>query len=102
MTQGEKVELHELSLTIGELRADVKSNRVAMDRIEKRINDLTEKLSDLPPSPHCVAKHEKLENELRDLRVDNAKHATIISAFVAGIILFGKQLLMMLGGPLPK
>lgn len=94
------MELHELSVTIGELRADVKSNRVAMERIEDRLNELTAKLSDLPPSPHCVAKHEKLEGEIRDIRIDNAKHATIISALVAGVVLFGKQILIAFGGKL--
>lgn len=84
-------ELNELSVTIGELRADVKSNRVAMERIEERLAEI---------SDHVVSKHAKITDELTKLKIDNAKHATIISAIVAGVVLFGKQLLLTFAGKL--
>ena len=87
-------ELHEISVAIGELRAEVKANRDAMTRVEGRLGEIATKLT---------AKHEELDRELGKIKIDNAKHATIISAFVAGIVLFGKQLLVMFGAmPMPK
>ena len=93
MTRGEKMELHDISVAIGELRAEAKANRETMTRVENRLNEIADKLS---------AKHTKLDEELSKLKLTNAKHATIISAFVAGVVLFGKQLLLLFGGPIPK
>jgi predicted nucleic acid-binding Zn-ribbon protein len=87
-------ELHEISVAIGELRAEVKANRDAMVRVENRLGEIATKLTD---------KHEELDRELGKVKLTNAKHATIISAVVAGVVLFGKQILIMIGAmPLPK
>lgn len=87
-------ELHEISLAIGELRAEVKANREAMVRVETRLGEIATKLTN---------KHEELDRELGKVKLTNAKHATIISAAVAAVVLFGKQLLIMLGAmPVPK
>lgn len=84
-------ELNDISVAIGELRAEVKANREAMVRVEGRLSDISKQLT---------AKHETIDAELSKLRVDNAKHATIISAIVAGLVLFGKQLVLSFGGKL--
>lgn len=96
------MELHEISVAIGELRAEVKSNREAANRIENRLDQISKRLDDLPSPPACVKKHSILDRELRDIRIDNAKHATIISVIIAGAALFGKQLLMMFGVMPPR
>lgn len=96
------VELHEISVAIGELRAEVKSNREATNRIEDRLDQISKRLTDLPSPPSCVQKHSDLDRELRDIRIENAKHATIISGIVAGLALFGKQLLMLFGMAPPR
>lgn len=96
------MELHEISVAIGELRAEVKGNREAMNRIKDRLAHISTRLNDLPSPPACVKKHSDLDRELRDIRIENAKHATIISGVVAGLALFGKQLLMLFGMTTPR
>lgn len=91
------VELHEISVAIGELRADAKSTRETLNRVEDRLDQIGKHLHTMPSPPACISKHGEIDREIRDLRIDNAKHATIISGIVAGVILFGKQLLTFLG-----
>lgn len=70
--------------------------------MEDRLDQISHQLTALPSPQPCVKKHSDIERELRDIRIENAKHATIISGFVAGIVLFGKQLLMAVGVVLPR
>ena len=86
-------ELHEISLAIGELRAEVKANRDAMSRVEDQLVALTKQLID---------KHTAIDQELGKLKMDTVKHATVISVFVGAVVLFGKQIMFLLGGPIPK
>lgn len=95
-------ELHEISVAIGELRADAKSTRDALSRVEDRLDQISHQLTALPSPQPCVKKHGEIDKELRDIRIENAKHATVISGVVAGIVLFGKQLMVLLGVSLPR
>ena len=97
MTREEKMEINDISLAIGELRSDARNTKDAVLRIERSIEKITGSLSTLPPSPVCIAKHEELERKITDLRLQNAKHATIISGIVAAAAMFGKSLLQSLG-----
>lgn len=97
MTRGEQVEINDISLAIGELRSDAKNTRDSVLRIERNIDKITGSLYALPPSPICLAKHEELERKITDLRLQSMKHATIISGLIAGIALFGKNLLQSFG-----
>lgn len=102
MTGGEVAELNEISVAIGELRAEAKITHEALSRVEDRLDQIGKHLTALPSPPACVQKHGEIDKELRDIRIENAKHATIVSGIVAGIVLFGKQILMGLGVVLPK
>lgn len=97
MTREEMVEINDISLAIGELRSDAKNTRDAVLRIERNVERITGSMSMLPPSPVCVAKHDELEKRITDIRLENMKHATIISGFIAALVLFGKSLLQALG-----
>jgi K+/H+ antiporter YhaU regulatory subunit KhtT len=86
--------LDEISVAIGELRADSKNMVASIQRIEAAIQNL-------PPSPICLAKHAELDRAISDLKVKNAKHATIIGGATAGIVLFAKHLLAAMGFGVP-
>ena len=91
------MEINDISLSIGELRADAKNTRDAVMRIEKNIDRISGSLSNLPPSPVCMAKHEQIDRLITDIRLQNAKTATIISGLVAALTVFGKYMLTMIG-----
>ena len=91
------MEINDISLAIGELRADAKNTRDSVLRIERSVEKISGSLSALPPSPVCTAKHDELERKITELRLQNMKHATIISTIIAAMAMFGKSLLQSLG-----